>query len=117
MNRALQTAIGVASWVLMVGLWIQLALEGHVSLNGVEGAAIQLGLLSAAVIGITTLWIRHDLRIYRRKGPRTGRADQMPRTDEDRLGHPLEWDLPGGVHGARSGAAAPRAARRQHEDL
>ena len=101
MNRTLQTAIGIASWVLLIGLWIQLALEGHVSLSGVEGAAIELGLLSGAVIGVTMLWVHHNIRIYRRKGPRTGRAENVPRSDEDRLGHPIRWDLPGGVHGAR----------------
>ena len=40
--------------------------------------------------------------IYRRKGPRQGRAEIPPITDVDKLGRRIRWSMPGGVRTARA---------------
>lgn len=102
MRRFAHTTIGVLSWLALAGLWALLVASGDVSLAGVEQAALQLAALSAAMLAVTVWWVRHNVAIHRRKGPRAGRATDIPRSDADRLGHPLRWELAGGVHGARS---------------
>ena len=59
-----------------------------------------LAAVAGAVLAVTLWWIRHNVGIHRRKGPRSGRAAQPPRTDEDRLGRPLRWQLDGGAEAA-----------------
>jgi hypothetical protein len=53
-----------------------------------------------AVLAVTIWWIRHNVAIYRRKGPRRGRPENPPRTDEDRLGRDVAWTMPGGAPAA-----------------
>jgi len=101
-KRVVHIVVGVLSWVLVIGLWVVLIRMGEVTVSGVGKAAIQLGVLTATVLALTVLWVRHNIAIYRKKGPRTGRERQIPNTDRDRLGHLLTWDVTGGVHGART---------------
>ena len=56
--------------------------------------------IGGAVLAVTLWWIRHNTRIYQRKGPRTGRPEIAPRTDADRLGRPIRWQNAGGAEGA-----------------
>jgi hypothetical protein len=96
MRQALHIAIGLAFWALLAVLWVLLALEGRASGAAFRDTGVQLAALMSAVLAITIWWVRHNVGIYRRKGPRQGRAALEPRTDEDRLGHPLRWALPDG---------------------
>lgn len=105
MRQAGHIAIALFFWLLMAGLWVMLAVEGKASGAAFRDTGIQLAALIGAVLAITTWWVRHNVGIYRKKGPRQGRAELAPRTDEDRLGHDLRWELAGGVAGA---AAAQR---------
>ena len=105
MRQALHVAIGLAFWALLAVLWVALAHEGKASSAAFADTGLQLAALMGAVLAITIWWIRHNVAIYRRKGPRRGRAEMAPRTDQDRLGHALRWDL-------SDGAAA--AAAEQH---
>ena len=93
-------AIGVAFWALLGVLWI-LLIRGHRA--GAQNIAYSVSYLAAvagAVLAVTLWWIHHNTGIYRRKGARTGRPESPPRTDEDRLGRPIRWQLRRGPKGA-----------------
>jgi hypothetical protein len=96
MRQALHIAIGLAFWALLAVLWLLLALEGKTTGAAFRDTGLQLAALMGAVLAITIWWIRHNVGIYRRKGPRRARAEMEPCTDEDRLGHAVRWALPDG---------------------
>jgi hypothetical protein len=96
MRQTLHVAVGLAFWALLAALWVALALEGKASGAAFRDTGLQLAVLMGVVLAITIWWIRHNVGIYRRKGPRRGRVDLQPRTDEDRLGHAVRWALPDG---------------------
>jgi hypothetical protein len=100
MRQALHIAIGLAFWALLAVLWVVLALEGKASGAAFRDTGLQVAALMGAVLAVTIWWIRHNVGIYRRKGPRRGRPDLAPHTDEDRLGHVVHWALDEGAAGA-----------------
>ncbi|MHB2024113.1 MAG: hypothetical protein ACYCO3_12390, partial [Mycobacteriales bacterium] len=48
---------------------------------------------------VTQAWVRHNLAIYRRKGPRRGRSRGVESWTHDRLGRPLGGRWPADVRG------------------
>ena len=92
---------GVACWVLVVALWAKLIGDGSAG-KALQRTLVELAALTGAVLAVTIWWIRHNVGIYRRKGPRHERATFAPRTDEDRLGRAVCWSLPGGALAASS---------------
>ena len=101
MRQAGHTAIGLAFWVLLILLWVMLVREGRAGAAHIAYSIQYLSVVAGAVLALTIWWIRHNTRIYRRKGPRTGRPAVEPRSDEDRLGRPVRWQVEEGVDGAR----------------
>jgi hypothetical protein len=97
-------ALGIACWLLFGALWVKLFVEDKAGPAAFRATGIQLAVVIGVVVAVTTWWIRHNVGIYRRKGPRTGRTTQPPRTDQDRLGRHLRWDLAGGPLAARERA-------------
>jgi hypothetical protein len=57
--------------------------------------------VAAGVLLITLAWIRYNVLIYRRKGPRHGAVEASAVTDRDRLGRHVAWDVRGGPEAAR----------------
>jgi hypothetical protein len=104
MRQAAHTAIGLAFWALLILLWVKLARDGQAGAANIAYSIQYLSVVAGAVLAVTVWWIRHNTRIYRRKGPRTGRPEVVPRCDEDRLGRPVRWQLEDGVEGAREAA-------------
>lgn len=100
MRQAAHIAVAIFFWVLLAGLWVLLALQGKASGDAFRDTGIQLAALIGAVLAITTWWVRHNVGIYRRKGPRRQRPEMTPRTDADRLGHALRWETEDGATGA-----------------
>jgi hypothetical protein len=96
MRQLAHKAIGVFFWLLTAALWVWLWAEGRATWDAFEGTTVRLAILAGTVFAVTTWWVRHNVGIYRRKGPRSGRPENLPRTDADRLGRDLRWDLPGG---------------------
>lgn len=94
-------AIGVMFWTVLVVLWILLIRSHKAGGHNIAYSVQYVGMIAGAVLAVTLWWIRHNTRIYRRKGPRTGRPEIAPRTDEDRLGRPIRWQTEGGADGAR----------------
>jgi hypothetical protein len=97
MRQKAHIVIGLAFWALFGALWVKLFADHKAGLAAFRDTGIQLAAVVGAVLAGTTWWIRHNVGIYRRKGPRQGRPSQPPRTDEDRLGRPVRWDLSGGA--------------------
>jgi hypothetical protein len=97
MRQLLHKFIGVFFWLVMVGCWALLIAEGKAGSANITYSVQYLAVVGTAVLAVTLLWIRHNTRIYHRKGPRVGRPDMVPRTDEDRLGRPISWQLDGGA--------------------
>jgi hypothetical protein len=102
MRQVVHAIVGIAFWLLLAALWVVLALGHKATGAAFRGAGFQVAVLIGAVFAITMWWIRHNVGIYRRKGPRQERASQPPRTDEDRLGRRLRWAMPGGAPTARA---------------
>ena len=101
MRRTLHTAVGVFSWALMLALWVVLVEEGNIPLAAFETTGGELAAIAAGVFAVTAGWIWHNVRIYRRKGPRLVGPTKLPKIDDDRLGRTLKWVIPGGIHAAR----------------
>jgi len=89
-------AIGLAFWALFVVLWIILIRKHEAGSQSIAYSATYVGVIAGAVLTVTFIWIRHNTAIHERKGPRTGRPELTPRSDEDRLGRPIRWQLPDG---------------------
>jgi hypothetical protein len=94
--------VAVAFWLALVVLWFVLAIRHRATAEAFRDTALQLAALTGAVLAITLWWINHNVRIYRRKGPRRGRASEPPVTDVDRLGRDIRWAMPGGIRTARA---------------
>jgi hypothetical protein len=102
MRQFLHKLVGLTSWIVLAILWAVLAIEHKATGAAFRDTAFQLAAIAAVLLAITLWWIRHNVSIYRRKGPREARVTHPPRTDADRLGRRLHWTLPGGVDGARA---------------
>jgi hypothetical protein len=93
-------AIGVAFWAVLILLWILLIRDHKAGGRNIVYSVQYLAMIGGAVLAVTLWWIRHNTRIYQRKGPRTGRPEIPARIDEDRLGRPIRWATDGGAAGA-----------------
>lgn len=100
MRHRFHQLVGVLFWLLLVGMWVQLAGGDRVSAANIVDSIQYVAAIAGAVLALTLYWIRHNVGIHRRKGPRAGSPVRAPRTDADRLGRPLRWSLPGGHAGA-----------------
>ena len=100
MRELLHKTVALVFWVLLVALWVLLIREGKAGADNIAYSVQYLAAVAGAVLAVTLWWIRHNLGIHRRKGSRSGRAAQPPRTDEDHLGRPLRWQVEGGAAGA-----------------
>jgi hypothetical protein len=104
MRQLAHKGIGLVFWAVMVLLWVLLVTEHKAGAANIAYSVSYIAVIVGAVLTVTLWWIRHNTTIYRRKGPRTGRPAIPPRTDEDRLGRPIRWQLDGGP-GAAIGAS------------
>jgi hypothetical protein len=102
MRQLAHVITGVLFWLLLAGLWALLVLKGKATPAAFRDTLFQLAVLMGTVLAITTWWIRHNVGIHRRKGPRHGRAEILPAVDQDRLGRRIRWAMPGGARTARA---------------
>jgi hypothetical protein len=99
MQQLLQKTVGVGFWLVFAGLWYLLVRANRADLQHLEYSAQYVAGIAGAVLAVTLWWIRHNTRIYRRKGPRTGRPELAPDTASDRLDRPVRWALEAGAAG------------------
>jgi hypothetical protein len=104
MRQVAHILVGVLFWLLLAALWVLLVLEHKATPTAFRDTLFQLAVLVGTVLAITTWWVRHNVGIHRRKGPRRGRPDLTPPVDQDRLGRRIRWAMPGGVRTARAQA-------------
>jgi hypothetical protein len=104
MRQVAHVIAGIAFWLALAGMWAILVIGHEAKSAAFQSAGFEVAVIIGVVVAITMWWIRHNVAIHRRKGPRTERANQSPRTDEDRLGRRLRWAMPGGARGARDQA-------------
>lgn len=100
MRHRFHQLIGVLFWLLLVGMWFQLAGSHRINAENIVDSLQYVAAVAGAVLTLTLYWIRHNVGIHRRKGPRAASPVHAPRIDADRLGRPLRWSLPGGHAGA-----------------
>jgi hypothetical protein len=100
MRELCHKAIGVAFWAVLIVLWVLLIRDHKAGGRTIAYSVQYLAMIGGAVLAVTLWWIRHNTRIYRRKGPRTGRPEMPARIDVDRLGRPIRWATDGGAAGA-----------------
>jgi hypothetical protein len=91
-NRASQITVVIGGWALFIWMWRQVLLE--VSAITVLRAAEVLGITLLVVGTLTTWWVMHNVRIFRRKGPRTGLRAVTSVFERDFVGRALvaDWD-------------------------
>jgi len=78
--------VGVASWALLLLAW-WLVLERDPRSWAAE---LAVPVVAVVVVTVVTLWwVRHNLGIYQRKGPRRGLPDVSAPWTQDSLGRPL----------------------------
>jgi hypothetical protein len=102
MRQVAHIATALLFWLALAGLWARLAIDHRATAGAFRDTLFQIAVLVGVVLGITTWWIRHNVGIYRRKGPRQGRAEIAAAVDQDRLDRRIRWAMPGGVRTARA---------------
>ena len=93
--------VAILAWVAFAALWVLLYHQGKVTPHAIGLSVGAVAAMTAGVAIVTLAWVAHNVRIHRRKGPRTNRVVLAPRTDVDRLERPVRWDFPSGHNGAR----------------
>jgi hypothetical protein len=101
MRQLAHKFVGVFFWLVMLLMWVIVVSQHKAGLSNITYSVQYLSIVTGAVLAVTLLWIRHNMSIYRRKGPRAGRPEVEPRIDEDRLGRPLTWAVRGGHYQAK----------------
>jgi hypothetical protein len=80
--------VGAVSWLVFGLAWWRVgAMHAQVG-NDVLLAVLVCALL---VLGVDVWWVRHNRRIYVRKGPRRGLPAPHLDGSRDALGRPVEW--------------------------
>lgn len=100
MRQAVHVLVACVFWVLLIGAWVVLAVQGKVTAEGVLDGLEVVGAMGLVVGAATLYWVRHNVGIYRRKGPRRGRPIRRPDTQLDRLSRPVRWQFEDGHAGA-----------------
>ena len=101
LRQPAHVAVALVSWVVFALLWVLLFRQGKLGGDAIQVSAETVGGIVLGVAIVTLAWVKHNLRIYRRKGPRKGRPFRAPRTDVDRLDRPVKWEFSGGHKEAR----------------
>jgi hypothetical protein len=89
-SQPLHTVILAAAWVLFVGFWIEVV--GRTSAETMTVSVVVVGVTLMITVGLTTLWIYHNLRIFRKKGPRRSVPPVAVELRSDFLGRRLAAD-------------------------
>jgi hypothetical protein len=87
----LQPILLAAAWLLFAWSWATVL--GETSAETMRASAILVGLAFVSVVAVTWWWIAHNLRIYRRKGPRKSVPTVQRDFSTDFLGRVLPDDL------------------------
>jgi hypothetical protein len=87
----LQPVLLTAAWLLFAWSWSEVL--GKTSPSAMRSSAILVGVAFVSVVAVTWWWIAHNLRIYRKKGPRKSVPAVQRDFSKDFLGRVLPDDL------------------------
>ena len=79
-----------AGWGVFAWSWLRVA--GRTPAATAVWGVLAVAVITVVTVGLTTWWIAHNLRIYRRKGPRRSVPLAMPDYRSDFLGRSLQAD-------------------------
>ena len=88
-RRLFHMLIAVAGWALFVYWWW--IVFHRVSRSEVRFTLVFVALSLVLIVGATALWAWHNVRIFRRKGPRTHVREVTPDYSRDRIGRPVTF--------------------------
>jgi len=89
-RRVFHTLIAIAGWALFVYWWW--LVFHRVSRHEVRFTILFVSFSLVVIVLTTAVWANHNLRIYRRKGPRTKVPYALPDFSHDRVGRPVAFD-------------------------
>lgn len=87
-RRALHTVLAIAGWV-MFAYWWWLVFR-RVNPTEVRYTLWFIAIALALIVLVTTLWALHNLRVFRRLGPRTKLREVREDFSRDVVGRPVE---------------------------
>lgn len=93
LRRACHAVIALSAWLLFFYWWRQV-----LEFTRWRDVVITLVFIFAAVLItslLTLLWVRHNINLFRRKGPRLRITDVSEARDRDSLGRPIHWPASG----------------------
>ncbi|MDQ3327944.1 MAG: hypothetical protein M3506_05440 [Chloroflexota bacterium] len=100
LRKSTHVVVAVLCWMLMIYMWTLLVMNSSATGHSLMAVGQKIAVMTAVVVVITLAWVRHNLRIFERKGARRGRPFLQPRLDVDRLGRRTDWEFYGGAAGA-----------------
>ncbi len=109
-REAFHVLIAVATWVLFCYWWI--VVLPQVRREDAVTAGLFIAFTSLATGFLTAAWIRYNLGIYRRKGPRLQVTPAAPDRDTDALGRKIVRPDDASLRGARLVVVALDADRK-----
>lgn len=89
--HALQAALLTAAWLLFALSWVKVL--GNTSPDAMRASGIVVGVAFLSVVLVTWWWIAHNVRIYRKRGPRKSVPTVRRDFTNDFLGRVLPDDL------------------------
>jgi len=95
----LHALIAVGAWVLFFYWWRQVL--GFTRRQDVIFVLIFIGVAVAATILLNLIWVRHNIGIFRRKGPRTRVTVVSQDRHSDSLGRAIQWPASGSIRRSR----------------
>lgn len=84
--------VAAVAWGVFAAAWVLVVRRPGAVVLSAQLVVIPVSAVLVAVI--SAWWIRHNRRIYQRKGPRRGIPTFAGPVGEDRLGRPVHLDLP-----------------------
>lgn len=87
LHRVLHTVIAVAGWVLFIYWWW--LVFRRVNATEVRYTLWFIAIALVVIVFVTALWAVHNLRVFKRRGPRTTVRDVPEDFSRDSVGRPV----------------------------
>jgi hypothetical protein len=88
-RRLFHLLVSIAGWVLFVWWWIRVL--WNVDRHQVRVTGLFIGLTLITCVVLTGVWTYHNLRIWKRRGPRKQVREAHEDFGRDRLGRPVAF--------------------------
>jgi hypothetical protein len=92
-RRVFHTLLSIAGWAVFLYWWW--LVFRRVSSHEIRFTALFIAISIAAIVVVTLIWAWHNLRIYRRRGPRTQVREGSYDFSHDGVGRPVTFPAAG----------------------